>query len=397
MSHTHLPRSLPVPPARAFPKGALPAGGGRTVLGVGPLAAPVRRPRPLLSAVGITIAGPVPLPGEYRPGTPGFRYWAMAEALERVAALWRVAAEFPWSWHGTAQLQVILAAGAAPTAACERARVVLGGTAAPGAAMRALGHAVLDGLRPALWHTAAPEVETFHAGFADAAAMLAALLLPGAADPVPLARAQATTPFGAAMAEVVAIFAHAAQASKRTPDPIMLALCSARLLAEAVRRAAITPDFPAQVAAEMALAATMQHGPLVALQLRDLFARHALLPRSPVLEGHDPHAADDGTELPLPPDRLPWVATDAAALGLGLPLLLCPASQPPLQAGPTEPPAPIAAARAFAHSLAVCGLIERPRIGRLQRRAPGTPRLATHRLIDDGRVLRLERQRFLVA
>lgn len=399
MSHTHLPRTLPPPsafPPRAIPRGALPSGGGRTVLGVGPLAAPVRRPRPLLSAVGIAIAGPVPLPGEYRPGTAGFRYWAMAEALERVAALWHVAAEFPWSWPGTGKLHVHLAGGASPGAVYERGRLLLGGTAAPAAAMRALGHAVLDGVRPALWHTAAPAVATFHEGFADAAALLAALLLPGEADALALARAQATTPFGDAMAEVVTVLAQAAQASRRKPDPMRLALGSARLLAEAVRRATIAPDFPAQVAAEMALAATLHEGPLVALQLRDLFARHGLLPRSPVLEGHDPHAADDGTELPRPADMLPWVATDAASLGLDRPLLLCPASQPPLQAGPEETPAPIAAARAFAQSLAISGLVERPRIGRLQRRAPGTHPSATHRLIDDGRVLRLERQRFVV-
>ena len=52
-------------------------------------ATPVKRPRPNLAALGLAIEGPVPLPGEYRAGTAGFRYWATAEALERVAALWR--------------------------------------------------------------------------------------------------------------------------------------------------------------------------------------------------------------------------------------------------------------------------------------------------------------------
>lgn len=394
MSHTRLPRAQP---NRPRPKGAMPHGGGHTVLGLGPLSALVKRPRPHLAAQGLAIEGPVPLPGEYRPGTAGFRYWAMAEALERAAALWRAAAEFPWAWHGTGRLHVHLLGGAAPHAVHVRGRLLLGGTAPPAAAMRALGHAVLDALRPALWHAAAPEVAAVHAGFADAAAMLAALAVPGAADGPGLARQQATTPFGAAMAEVLAILAHAPPAARRPPDAPLLALRAARLLVEAVRRAAIAPDFLAQVAAEMALAATLQEGPLVALQLRDLFARHALLPRSPVLERHDPHAADDGTALAQPADHLPWVATEASALGLDRPLQLCPASQLPRQAAAADAPAPIAAARDLARSLAICGLVERPRIGRLQRRAPGTPALATHLLVDEGHVLRLERQRFVVA
>ena len=399
MRHTSLPRALPPrhaaqPPA---PRGAMPTGGGHTVLAPGPLAALVRRPRPHLAAQGLAIEGPVPLPGEYRRGTHGFRYWAMAEALERVAALWRMAADFPWAWQGTGRLQLHLLPGAAPHAVHERGRLLLGGTAAPATAMRALGHAVLDAIRPALWHIAAPQVAAFHEGFADAAAMLAMLTMPAEADGVALARQQATTAFGTVMAEVLAVLAHTGPAARRRPDAPLLALRGARLLVAAARRAAITPDFLAQAAAELALCATLHEGPLVALQLRDLFAHHALLPRSPALEGHDPHAADDGTELPLPADTLPWVATDAASLGLDRPLLLRPASQPPLQAGSAEAPAPIAAARAHAVSLSVRGLVERPRIGRLQRRAPGTHALATHLMEDDGRVLRLVRQRFVVA
>lgn len=379
MSDMRMPRAAP-------PLRALPSGGRRTMPG---LAGPLPRARPLLAAQGLEIEGPVPIPGEYRPGTAGFRYWAVAEALERGAALWRAAAEFPWAWAG-GRLRVQLIGGT--DAVCERGWLRLGAGAPHAAAMRALGHAVLDGLRPALWHVAAPDVAGFHAGFADAVAILATLEVSGTADVVP----QATTPFGRAFADVLVVLAQAGPAAaRRRPDPRLLALRGARLLADAARRATVAPDFTAQVAAEMALAATVQEGPLVALQLRDLFARHGLLARSPVLEAHDPHLAEDGTELPLPACSLPWVATDAATMGLDLPLLLCPATQPPLVAPAADAPAPVAAAHGFAQSLFVSGMVERPRIGRLQRRAPGTNTLATHLLLDDGRTLRLVRERFV--
>ena len=384
MSDLRMPRAMPQ-------HSALPSGGGRTVLGLaGPLAAPVRRPRPHLAAQGLEIEGPVPIPGEYRPGSAGFRYWAVAEALERGAALWRAAAEFPWAWAGGGRLRVQLTGGT--DAVCERGRLRLGAGAPHAAVMRALGHALLDGVRPALWHVAAPDVAGFHAGFADAVAMLATLELSGTADVVP----QAATPFSRAFAEVLVVLAQASPAAaRRRPDPRLLALRGARLLADAARRAPVAADFTAQVAAEMALAATVQEGPLVALQLRDLFARHSLLARSPALEAYDPHLADDGTELPLPACTLPWVATDAATLGLDLPLLLCPATQPPLVAPAADAPAPVAAAHGFAQRLFTYGMVEKPRIGRLQRRAPGTNALATHLLLDDGRTLRLVRERFV--
>ncbi len=379
MSDMRMPRAAP-------PLRALPSGGRHTMPG---LAGPLPRARPLLAAQGLEIEGPVPIPGKYRPGTAGFRYWAVAEALERGAALWRAAAEFPWAWAG-GRLRVQLIGGT--DAVCERGWLRLGAGAPHAAAMRALGHAVLDGLRPALWHVAAPDVAGFHAGFADAVAILATLEVSGTADVVP----QATTPFGRAFADVLVVLAQAGPAAaRRRPDPRLLALRGARLLADAARRATVAPDFTAQVAAEMALAATVQEGPLVALQLRDLFARHGLLARSPVLEAHDPHLAEDGTELPLPACSLPWVATDAATMGLDLPLLLCPATQPPLAAPAADAPAPVAAAHGFAQSLFVSGMVERPRIGRLQRRAPGTNALATHLLLDDGRTLRLVRERFV--
>ncbi|MCX7377671.1 MAG: hypothetical protein NTY94_13140 [Alphaproteobacteria bacterium] len=382
--------------AARTPPPAPPHGGGSTVLAVaGPQAAPVARPRPALAALGLTIEGPVPLPGEYPPGTAGFRYWATAEALARVVAPWAAlsAGSAPrWPAGVGPRLRVLLVGGGARQAVYQRGRLILGGRASPEAAMRALGHAVLNALRPALWDTSAAEVAAFHAGFADAAAMLAVLELPGGSDSLAQARRQAVTPFGIAFAEVMALLARPEPGGGRA-DPSPVGVRGARLLGDAVRRAAIAPDFLRQVAAEMALAATVREGPQHAEQLRALFARHALLPRNPSLEGYDPHAAEDGTELPAPTDALPWIATEA--LGLDRPLLLCPATQPPLLAA-ADPPAPLAAAREFARVLTAHGMVERPPIGRHQRRAPGTKPLPTHRLLDEGRALRLVRERFVV-
>lgn len=373
------------------------SGEGRTVLGVvGPQAHSVQRPRPRLGAVGLEIEGPVPLPGEYRHGTTGFRYWAMAEALERVAVLWRAVLEGAWPWGPGQRLHVVLAPGTGREAVVERGRILVGGAAPPGAAMRALGHAVLDRLRPALWDVAAAGVAGFHAGFADAAAVLAALEVPGGAEGLALARDQAGTGFGRAFADVLEGLAQGGP-GLRPMGARVAAERGARLLAEAVRRAAVAPDFIAEVATEMVLAATVQEGPWLSLKLRTLFARHGLLPRNPVLEGYDPHEADDGTEVVHGDHPLPWVATDAAAaLGWDRPLLLCPASQPPWLADDRHAFAPVAVARECTRALAAQGMIEQPRIGHRQRRAPCGHRLPTHRLVDDGRVLRLVRERFVV-
>ena len=162
------------------------------------------------------------------------------------------------------------------------------------------------------------------------------------------------------------------------------------------------PNLLSQFAAELAVATAVREGPALAAKLRGLFATHGLLARTPALDRYDPHEAEDGTEIP--PDRHPstWVAVDAP--GLALPLLLCPASQQPrlfaaapaADGTPEEPPAPLTEARRYADALTRKGLVEQPRIGRAQRSVPGTNPCATHLLVDDGRTLRLVRQRMVV-
>jgi hypothetical protein len=170
---------------------------------------------------------------------------------------------------------------------------------------------------------------------------------------------------------------------------------AARLMVTAARRAAVAPDLMAQFAGELAVAAAVQEGPDFATRLRDLLGREGLIARNPVLERFDPHEAEDGTEIPAAAHPLPWVAVDMPGLGLALPLLLRPASQPPrlFAPPPAERPAPLIEAWHHALDLIASGLAERPRVGRAQRSAAGTDRRATHLLVDDGRTLRLVRQR----
>ena len=357
-----------------LPPGPLPAVIGRTILAWPDTAGrPVRRPRPNLAAAGLAIDGPTPLPGEYPPRSAAFRYWATAEALGRATGMWRAALGRHLAWPGGEVLRVRLG-GIGEHAAYDRASLHLPG-AAPGAACRAIGVAVLDGLRPELWDIATAEADAIHHAFAEATAQIVAGSAPSA------------TGFAAVFAGLLTALgpAHGPSAAD----------AATRLMLSAAWRLAVAPDLMAQFAAELAVAAAVQEGPALAAHLRDLLVAHGLLVRSPVLDRFDPHEAEDGTELPLVRHPLPWVAV--AAPGLALPLLLRPASQPPrLLATPDTARAPLAEAWRHARALLGSGMAEAPRIGRAQRSVPGTNRWATHRLIDDGRTLRLVRQRVMV-
>ena len=380
------PLAQPRPVARWSSASAWPSGGGRTVLAWPQEAgAPARCPRPNLAAHGLSIDGPMPLPGEYPPHSPGFRYWAIAEALARAAAVWHAVLGTGLAWHGNGRLRIQLGASGA-RGIYDRAAIRLGAAATPQTACRALGLAVLDALRPDLWDIATGEADTLHAALAEATVQLAALALPGH-------RGAAPRPgFAGAFAGLTT----AIPGARASQD-------AARLLVTAVYRVAATPNLMAQFAAELAVAASVQAGPRMAATLRDLFATLGLLARTPALDRYDPNEAEDGTEIALDRHPLPWVAV--AAPGLALPLLLCPASEQPrlfaaaprADGSPLDPPAPLAEARRHADALMHGGLVERPRIGRAQRSAPGTNPLATHQLVDDGRTLRLIRQRMVTS
>ncbi len=52
---------------------------------------PIARPEPNIGAgaLGVAISGPAPKLGVYPKGTADFRYWAAADALARVVAVWK--------------------------------------------------------------------------------------------------------------------------------------------------------------------------------------------------------------------------------------------------------------------------------------------------------------------
>lgn len=417
MAHTPRPAPpatrLTVPAGTPHPSAALAGGRGAIVLAWHDAAAGtlLHRPRPRLAASGVAIEGPTPLPAADRPGTTGFRYWSMADAVARAATPWRAAADWHWPGSGTLAIRLGSVRG---RCAYDRDGLHLAGPDPSDAACRALGHAVLASLRPALWNAAADEVAAFHHAFADTTATLTAIQLPERRADVlragtacladTLARlvdAPRPSSFTSAMLGMIAILLSAAFVRGRTADAALelAADKAARLLATALRRVAVVPNFPAQMASELAIAAAVQEAPVVALRLRDLFARGMLLPRSPAIDSLDPYEAEDGTELhPSHPALLPWVAIDGAFLGLDRPLLLQPASQTPALAVAgngtgDDPPHPVAAARDFVAHLLARNQVELPCPTRRRRALP--PLTATHRLVEDRQFLRLERLRFL--
>src|SRR2546425_13109825 len=63
----------------------------------------VSRPSPIMGTgvLSVSIAGPKVAPSVYDPGTPEFRYWAGAEALQRAATFWALMLPSGTQWHST--------------------------------------------------------------------------------------------------------------------------------------------------------------------------------------------------------------------------------------------------------------------------------------------------------
>jgi hypothetical protein len=152
---------------------------------------PIPRPVPKLSVrpLPISIGGKAPAARELELGSPGFRYWATADALSRAASFWGAILPKGTKWHPTngAQLPVALDDGVDLNAYYNRKGLhffhdtVRGTTVysceSPDVACHEFGHAVLDALRPQLWDAMAGEVAAFHESFGDMSAMLSALQL----------------------------------------------------------------------------------------------------------------------------------------------------------------------------------------------------------------------------
>jgi hypothetical protein len=150
---------------------------------------PVKRPVPEMSASSLkfNISGPATPPGVYEAGSSDFRYWTAAESLRRCAEFW-LARTPGLAWHGMQSIPIILDAGLDLNAFYDRqsltffhetvqGKTVFSGES-PDIVCHEMGHAILDGFKPALWNVASQEVAAFHESFGDISAILAALQLP---------------------------------------------------------------------------------------------------------------------------------------------------------------------------------------------------------------------------
>lgn len=138
----------------------------------------------------VRINDPRPALGQFAPGTPEFRYWVAAEALARGVAFW--AALLPRGTRWTTQdptLRVALVAGQNLNAFYSRVAglrffqqtvkgIPIFSGESPDVVLHELGHAVLDALRPQLFHAASLEAAAFHEAFGDMSSILGALQLP---------------------------------------------------------------------------------------------------------------------------------------------------------------------------------------------------------------------------
>jgi hypothetical protein len=354
-----------------------------------------------LAMHGLHIAGPAYLQGPYRPDSTGFRYRLMAEKLLGMAVFWRAAMQPAAPWAATPWLHVHLSDAPHETAAHEPGRLEIGAAAAPRAAARAMGSAILHRLRPELWDLAGNENTHFRRGFADAAALLAALGRCAGAEERSQARQSAITPFSISMAETVELLAAASTARRHGRGPAAHPVArTAHLLADAVRCADLAADFVPQVAAEMTRLAWQREGARVGLALADLFERHWLLARSDLIEqiaAHEPL----GRHHP-PPAAATWMTMDGSMIDCDRPVAVCTPARPPRVLFERPPgSAPIAESpqdlRSFLQSLKARQLIERPMPGAGRRQAGSTNPAATGVLQKDGPAMRLRRLRFITA
>lgn len=159
-------------------------------------AEPVERPVPDLRhpGLGLSVVGRQPAARVYPGGTPGFRYWSAADSLARAVGYWSRVGPAGVAWHSGRPLAVDLDAGDDLNAYYDRQQLcffhatVRGVTVysgeSPDVLCHELGHALLDAIRPQLWHAASIEVAAFHEAFGDISAMLSALELPSVREDV---------------------------------------------------------------------------------------------------------------------------------------------------------------------------------------------------------------------
>lgn len=157
---------------------------------------PGKRFAPTLSlgVLPMQIAGTAIKPGTYSPGSAGFRYWNVADAVRRARDLWKAHLPEAAQWHGGITLDIHLDAGKELNAYYDRKSLSfhhglvkgkeIHTADSPDIVTHEFGHAVLDVLRPDLWDAALDEVAAFHESFADITTLLTAMQLETVASAV---------------------------------------------------------------------------------------------------------------------------------------------------------------------------------------------------------------------
>ena len=138
----------------------------------------------------VRILDTEPAMSEYPLGTGEFRYWVAAEALARGVGFWSklVPRGTGWVPQIGAELKVKLDKGENLNAYYDRSEglafyhATAGGRTvytaeSPDVVLHELGHAVLDSIRPQLYHGASIEGAAFHESFGDMSALLCSLQL----------------------------------------------------------------------------------------------------------------------------------------------------------------------------------------------------------------------------
>ncbi len=187
----------PVEPATASVGSATAAVGGMIFIWEDdPLSVPVKQPiqvpAPTLptGALSIKIVETAPPAALHPIGTSRFRYWTAAEALARGVQFWKALLPTTTKWATPdGKLTVHLDKGVDLNAYYRRSTGTLeffhstvgGKTVFSGESTNVLchelGHAVLDAIRPQLFHVASVEAAAFHEAFGDISAILCALQL----------------------------------------------------------------------------------------------------------------------------------------------------------------------------------------------------------------------------
>ncbi|AXA44805.1 hypothetical protein [Rhizobium leguminosarum] len=146
----------------------------------------VAKPDPSQPPLKFLFLRAVP-PVDNVPGTDGFRFWSIAEALRRCADFWtpKVVAQ---RWQRGPVLEVYDDVGEDLQADYDRQSLgfyhrttpngILYSGASPDIVCHELGHAVLDAMKSDLWSAGVPEIDAFHESFGDISAILSALQLP---------------------------------------------------------------------------------------------------------------------------------------------------------------------------------------------------------------------------